>query len=168
MSSPGVLEVPDMWRTIAENSFDGIMIIDPEQRIVFWNCQAKRITGYSPDDVLGQNCLVGVRCPSCLHKCGLFSLGEICDRTVTMMTRTGREITIVKNAQLIRDPDGRVVGGIEVFRRITGTSVIRGEPDEVIKIREALVANRYSRDRTARALGMSRATLWRKMKRHSL
>jgi PAS domain S-box-containing protein len=168
MKQSRILEVPDLWKLIAENSFDAVVIVDTDQRIVYWNSQAVRITGFSAREVLGQNCLVGVRCPNCLRRCGLFTRGEVCERTLPLITKSGREITVVKNAQTIKDGKGRVIGGIEIFHRLRRARTRPGASEEENRIRDALVANRYSRSRTARTLGMSRATLWRKMKKYNL
>jgi DNA-binding NtrC family response regulator len=43
-----------------------------------------------------------------------------------------------------------------------------GEPDERQQIVEALTRNRWNREQTARELGLSRVTLWRKMSRFGL
>ena len=40
------------------------------------------------------------------------------------------------------------------------------EPEETARIREALDYYSYNRQKTAKALGMSRSTLWRKMKKY--
>lgn len=168
MASRSILEVPELWRVLAENSFEGVMIVDTDRNVVYWNSQATRITGFRADEVVGHNCLAGVRCPNCLRNCGLFSRGEICERTLPLITRSGREITIIKNAQLVRNGKGEVLGGIEVFRRLKRTRTRPGASEEENRIREALVANQYSRARTASTLGVSRATLWRRMKKYGI
>ena len=168
MQQSRIFGVPNLWRLITENSFDAIVIVDTDRRIVYWNSQAVRITGFTADEVLGQNCLVGVRCPNCLRKCGLFTKGEICERTLPLITKSGREITVVKNAQLIEDGKGKVIGGIEIFHRLRRTRTRPGAPEEENRIRDALAANKYGREKTAKTLGMSRATLWRKMKKYNL
>ena len=35
---------------------DGVFALDQEQRVVFWNAAAERITGYRADEVLGRFC----------------------------------------------------------------------------------------------------------------
>ncbi len=49
-----------------------------------------------------------------------------------------------------------------------GIDATAEEPDEVRRIREALAAAHYRRAEAAKLLGMSRTTLWRKMKEHRL
>lgn len=168
MQQSKIFKVPDLWRLIAENSFDAVLMVDTDQRIIYWNSQAVRITGFTADEVLGQNCLVGVRCTNCLRRCGLFTRGEVCERTLPLITKSGREITVVKNAQLVRDAKGKVVGGIEIFHRLRRARTRPGATEEENRIRDALAANKYSREKTARTLGVSRATLWRKMKKYGL
>ena len=48
------------------------------------------------------------------------------------------------------------------------TRAPEGEPDERQQIVEALTRNRWNREQTARELGLSRVTLWRKMTRFGL
>ena len=39
---------------IFENIYDGIVVTDPESRIIDWNPAAERMFGYSKDQVLGK------------------------------------------------------------------------------------------------------------------
>ncbi len=165
MAKKSIFEIPGLWRLVTENVFDGVMFVDPEQRVLHWNSQAMRITGYAAEDVVGQSCLVGVRCPNCLKQCGLFLKGEICERTVPIITRSGREILVIKNGIVVRGARGKVLGGIEVFRRLSSARGLAAATDEAGRLRVALDENRWSREATARALGISRATLWRRMRR---
>ena len=47
-------------------------------------------------------------------------------------------------------------------------STVQAPPPEEAELRQALEANRWNASRTARALGISRTTLWRRMRRLSL
>ena len=55
-------------------------------------------------------------------------------------------------------------------RRGPGASVDipAGADPEALRLHEALERAHYRRDEAARLLGMSRTTLWRKMKQHGL
>ena len=48
------------------------------------------------------------------------------------------------------------------------TTAASGEDEERRRIRAALAASGWHRGRTAASLGMSRSTLWRKMRQHGL
>src|SRR5512136_1129311 len=63
---------------------DALFIVDARQRIIFWNAESERLTGFTADEVLGNHCLSGIRCGDCLYTCGLFELGEVRDVQVTL------------------------------------------------------------------------------------
>jgi diguanylate cyclase (GGDEF)-like protein/PAS domain S-box-containing protein len=44
---------PDFYKSLAENTFDGILQVDCEGRIVGWNEGAERILGYTAKEVIG-------------------------------------------------------------------------------------------------------------------
>lgn len=111
-----LLPVDQLLRTIPS----GLFLVDKDQRVVYWNSEAERITGYRSEDALGRHCsfLEGVECG---RGCGLYSpsikkpiLGAIC----TIHTKTGETLFISKNIDYLRK-DGEIVGGIESFIDIT-------------------------------------------------
>ena len=99
----------------------GLFLVDDKRHVVYWNSEAERITGYSPEEIVGQHCsiLEGIECGS---GCKLFDdgtpqkpdIGSECH----IRTKTGHTITISKNIDLLR-LKGKVVGGIETFIDIT-------------------------------------------------
>jgi diguanylate cyclase (GGDEF)-like protein/PAS domain S-box-containing protein len=50
------LEDPSIYRAVLESLQIGIYLVDREQRIVFWNDGAEKITGYLRQDVVGSFC----------------------------------------------------------------------------------------------------------------
>lgn len=98
-----------------------VFTVDLEKRITSWNHRAEEITGYSAEEVLGKECILFSESP-CKDHCGLFD-GEIpkpifhydCE----IITKAGYKRNITKSIELIRDVDGKVIGGIESFEDIT-------------------------------------------------
>jgi len=114
----------------------GLFLVDTDRKIVYWNSEAERITGYSADETIGKNCSF-LEGEPCHKRCGLFSdasnkpvIGQIC----TFRDRQGKDITLTKNIDLLRDARGRVIGGIEAFVEIT-----RFKQEESL-LREAVMA----------------------------
>jgi len=112
-----ILSLQQVLQTIPS----GLFLVDREQRIVHWNAEAERITGYSAAEALGQHCsfLAGIPCG---RRCGLYDpsvrkpvIGTPC----SVRTRDGRRIILSKNVDCLRDAAGQVVGGIESFIDIT-------------------------------------------------
>jgi PAS domain S-box-containing protein len=50
-----LLESEAKFKAISEAAQDGIIMMDPEGRVSFWNPAAGRIFGYEPGEILGQN-----------------------------------------------------------------------------------------------------------------
>ena len=99
----------------------GIFTVDTERRITSVNDRALEITGYTEEDLLGNPCTVFAVEP-CLARCGLYSedvAKPISGRECVVQTRDGRRLFVSKNADLIRDVEGKVIGGIESFEDIT-------------------------------------------------
>lgn len=112
-----ILSLAQVLRTIPS----GLFLVDRDQRIVYWNAEAERITGYPSAEVIGRHCsfLAGIPCG---RRCGLFDeavakpiIGVPC----SVRTRDGRRIILTKNVDYLRDMDGRIVGGVESFIEIT-------------------------------------------------
>ena len=119
-----------------------IFTVDREARITSWNDQAARITGYSEEEMLGQTCLVFAQSP-CTDRCGVFDPDTpkpIRGRECTLRTKDGRILTVLKNADLIEDEAGQVLGGIESFSDITERK--QAEDELVLAREEAEQANR--------------------------
>ena len=98
-----------------------VLTVDPDQRISSFNREAERLTGYSAGESIGRKCTLFAQEP-CTQECGLFAHSTetpIFNRTCTIIRKDGEVRTISKNADLLKDECGKVVGGIETFVDIT-------------------------------------------------
>lgn len=95
----------------------GVFLVDNDRRIVSWNREAERITGYRADEVVGKHCsfLEGIECGNI---CGLFDEGSpekpIIGSECRIRTKSGEEIILSKNVDFLYS-NGRIIGGIESF-----------------------------------------------------
>jgi PAS domain S-box-containing protein len=103
----------NLLRTISA----GVFVVDDDMKIVFWNQEAERITGYRADEAVGRPCsfLDGL---SRQQSCGFFD-DSIEKPNVGLIDnvrhKDGRLLTLSKNVGLLHDNKGLVVGGIESF-----------------------------------------------------
>ncbi len=100
------------WRTVVNSIHDGIIAVDEDGFVRIFNPAAARITGLSPDDVIGQSAAMVI--PNTrLHM--VLAVGEA---ELNQQQHLG-EATIITNRVPIRSDDGRVIGAVAVFRDIS-------------------------------------------------
>ncbi|MGD9034166.1 MAG: PAS domain S-box protein, partial [Desulfobacteraceae bacterium] len=102
---------------------DGLFTTDEEYRITFFNPAAEKITGFSAYDAVGMYCKDVFKNPICEADCALkraVAVGsDIHNRDYVITNIDGKEIPIICSTSAFRDRDGRITGGIEVFKDIT-------------------------------------------------
>ena len=108
-------------RLIIQTMPSGLFTVDLNRTITSWNNKAEDITGLKAKDVVGRYCIEALDCNECKIECGLFSdkvakpiYGKEC-----VMHVDGRELTILRNADILRDQQGNAIGGLESFVDIT-------------------------------------------------
>jgi PAS domain S-box-containing protein len=118
---------PEVLRRFLDSMGDALFVVDAKQNVVFWNRQAEKLTGYTGDEVVGRHCLSGIRCERCLAKCNVFAQGEIENARITLKSKEGKTLFVSKNAFVLRNEDGVVVGGIEMLQDETELTERIGE-----------------------------------------
>lgn len=114
------------WKTVVDTVKEGIIIIDREGRIVFVNKSLTHFFGYEEKELIGKPCSV-LECNMCKivrdqeghHWCKLFRGGEIKMNQCTMRKKNGQPLHLLKNASLLRDRTGQVIGAVESLTDIT-------------------------------------------------
>ena len=98
-----------------------LFTVDRDQKITSWNAQAEAITGYTVGEMIGNTCLAFSE-SNCNVQCGLFEESirkPIHGHECTIRTKSGQLLVISKNVDVLRDPSGNIIGGIESFEDIT-------------------------------------------------
>jgi diguanylate cyclase (GGDEF)-like protein/PAS domain S-box-containing protein len=122
------------YKSVVENIFDGLYLTDRDRKIVFWNREAERITGYRAAEILGSHCwnnilmhVDGEGCNLCKGNCPLsrtIQEGIVQDAEVFLHHKDGHRVPVWVRSAPLRDPRGNVVGGIELFTDLSGTHAI--------------------------------------------
>ena len=145
-------------QTIIETAATAVFMVDVDQRITEVNDAFVAATGYSRDAIIGEHCCVLEGAP-CRDQCGLFDpqrTRRIFRKQCTLQAADGRQLVVVKNAELVRDDRGEIVGGIESFVDVTELSQAREEALQLLQSSEAAKAklealNHLLAEQTARA-----------------
>ncbi|MFA5100605.1 MAG: PAS domain-containing sensor histidine kinase [Candidatus Omnitrophota bacterium] len=98
-----------------------IFTVDKDCMVTSWNKRAAELTGFSTFDVIGKHCSVFAEMP-CKERCGLMAADipkPSNNKEYTIRTKDGRGRTVMKNIDVIRAGDGKIIGGIETFEDIT-------------------------------------------------
>lgn len=119
-------ELNDYWKTVVDTIQDGIMIVDQGGTIVSVNRALTEMTGYAQGEIIGKPCTV-LNCDTCeiareqkgVHWCVLFKTGSMKMRRCTFVRKDGRALHVLKNASLLRDRSGKVMGAVETMADIS-------------------------------------------------
>ena len=111
----------EVQKKILETAATAIFTVDEHRRIVSLNDEFIRITGYNLPDLIGKQCTTFCDEP-CRSQCGLFDKsidGPIYRSQSKLVHKDGAILSVLKNADLIRDESGKITGGIESFIDVT-------------------------------------------------
>jgi len=116
----------EYWELVVDTMAEGLFIVDTTGTIVFANKAAARITGYSPQELIGRRCDIfrGEDCQACWDErgrlmCGLFEAGKVENKRCVVVRKDGVGVHVLKNASVLLDPGGRIVGGVETITDIS-------------------------------------------------
>ncbi|MCA1906685.1 MAG: sigma 54-interacting transcriptional regulator [Desulfarculus sp.] len=114
------------WQSVVDTMAEGLFIVDTAGIVVFINPAAERITGYRREEVLGRPCSAfeSETCLACRRDdgglaCGLFEQGRVVNRRCTVRRKDGGLVHLLKNAVILTDAHGRVIGGVETLSDIS-------------------------------------------------
>ena len=114
------------WKTVVNTIRDGLMIVDERGIIVSVNAALETITGYTRQELIGRDCSV-LRCDICERArqdgqdkwCALFRGGLVKARQCVFLRKEGKMVHALKNAVLLKDDQGEIIGAVETVTDIT-------------------------------------------------
>jgi two-component system, NtrC family, response regulator HydG len=106
---------------------DGLMVASPDGTILMVNQAFEKIMGYSREEIIGRSCTT-LSCDACANArsagkkqwCELFEQGAATRKHCLFMRKDGSYVHILKNAAILRDEAGQVLGAVETFTDISG------------------------------------------------
>jgi PAS domain S-box-containing protein/diguanylate cyclase (GGDEF)-like protein len=117
----------DLLKEILDCVDDGVCLLDREDRVLYWNHGAERITGYLAQEVFGRHCredlwvchdddgaaMAEAPCPST----SVQQAGKPRQGTIYVRHREGHHIPVRMRAHALLDVNGQSTGVVEVFAR---------------------------------------------------
>lgn len=116
----------DYWSEIFDTMNDGLAVIGPDGTILMVNKALEAMTGYTRAELIGNSCLL-FNCDACEMArstgtdkwCALFDSGCLTHKRCLLMRKDGSYLRALKNASLLKDGTGAVIGAVETVTDIS-------------------------------------------------
>jgi len=109
--------------SILNSIADGVFTVDQEYHVTSFNKAAEKITGFQREDVIGKACHTIFRSSICRGECPLKATvrtGEpVTNYEIEILDKNNQIRPISVSTALLRDSDGRIIGGVETFRDLS-------------------------------------------------
>lgn len=136
------MDLSGHWKTIVNTLNESVLVVDLYGRIVALNEAAEKLTGYPATEIIGQSCRI-LNCKGCNvigkgsgpHWCSLFVDGVVRSKRCTITQKNNREVTVLKNASILRRADGQPIGAVETLKDIT---LILRQHKQITTLRQTL------------------------------
>jgi two-component system response regulator HydG len=114
------------WKEIFNTLNDGLMVVSPDGTILMVNHALEEIMGYSREELIGRSCAT-LNCDTCATArsegkgqwCDLFDQEVATRKPCLLMRQDGSYVHTLKNAAILRDETGQVLGAVETFTDIS-------------------------------------------------
>jgi PAS domain S-box-containing protein len=117
------------YRIILDSIADGVFTVDMNWEITSFNKAAESITGITRKEAIGRRCSKVLRASVCEKGCILRhtikTKKPIINMPVYIVRADNKSIPISVNTTLLRDDDGRVIGGVETFRDLSDVNKLK-------------------------------------------
>ncbi|TKB11827.1 sigma-54-dependent Fis family transcriptional regulator [Desulforhopalus sp. IMCC35007] len=111
---------------IIDSMADGVFTMDSEGLISSWNRSMERISGYTAKEALGRRCdllrcsrCFGENCPADIKKCRIFDQEYSEAKECLLQHKDGHDVPVIKNASVVKDEDGKILGVVETVTDVT-------------------------------------------------
>lgn len=136
------MDLSPYWESIIDTMKEGLLVVNPEGTIIAVNPAAEALTGYSALELIGSSCRV-LDCTGCViygdgpgeKWCKLFQEGMVKAKKCLITHKDHRSVSVVKNATVLRGPDGRIIGAVET---LTDISDFVRQQEEIMALRKTL------------------------------
>ena len=121
------------YADIIDNLHDGLYFVDKKRVITFWNKAAEAITGFKAEEVINRPCSDNILTHVddegnnlCLGLCPLaksIADGKPREAEVYLHHKDGHRIPVSIRISAVRDADGEIIGGVELFTDISNQRI---------------------------------------------
>lgn len=121
----------DSRDVILDSINEGVFTVDLDWRITSFNRAAERITGITRQEAMGHKCADVFHANICENECALrrtFASGKpVVNATAHIITNRGQRIPIRLSTAVLKNKQGKIIGGVETFQDLTQLEELRKE-----------------------------------------
>jgi len=114
---------------ILDSIADGVFTVDADWKITSFNRAAELITGIKKDEAMGRHCWDVFKASICETQCSLKQTMEtgdpVVDQAIFIVTSEGERIPVSISTAILKEIDGKVMGGVESFRDLSVVEELR-------------------------------------------
>jgi PAS domain S-box-containing protein len=115
---------PSVAEFVLNSISDGVFSVNRQWQLTSFNRAAEKITGWQREEVIGRNCqdvFNGGSCGDCILAESIRLGRPIIDKTLYISTAQGKRLLVKINTTPLVGSDGKITGGVQVFRHISDT-----------------------------------------------
>jgi PAS domain S-box-containing protein len=120
-----------LYPLVVRSIHEGVFTVDEDFRITSFNPEAERIVGVPAARAIGARCYEVFRASICQNGCALretLRTGRpLRDVRIDILDSSMRTVPIRVSTAVMNDPSGRLVGGVEIFRDMSGIESLNQE-----------------------------------------
>ncbi len=133
------------FNIILDSIADGVFTINNQEEITSFNRAAEKITGFSREEAIGQNCFDIFRTNICQTNCALrltASTGKpVIDIPVNILNKEGKEVPVSVSTAVLRDEKGEVIGAVETFKDLSVVEELKKEISKQYSLEDIIGKN---------------------------
>lgn len=130
---------------ILDSITEGVFTVDDNMVITYFNEAAEKITGIPKVKALGQFCFEVMRAniceKNCALKCSLQTGKNVIDKRVNVLRDDGNEFFVRISTSLLKDENGKFIGGVETFRDLTPIEELKKEINKSYSFEDIISKN---------------------------
>ncbi len=122
---------------IIDSMADGVFTMDSRGIISSWNASMERISGYPAEEALGKTCEIlrcsrcfGKNCPADVKTCRILELQHSEAKECLLRHRNGHDVSVIKNASVVKDEQGKILGIVETVTDLTELNLARKRAED--------------------------------------
>ncbi|MCB0730034.1 MAG: sigma 54-interacting transcriptional regulator [Ignavibacteriae bacterium] len=117
--------------TILDSIVEGVFTVDENLKITYFNHAAEKITGVPKEEAIGRYCFEALRSNICEKSCPVSESLKTGKSTINLQVNIlrpdGKQLPVSINASVLKDENGKVIGGVETFRDLSTIEALRKE-----------------------------------------